>query len=99
MTAAKKPKNDLDSFRNQYDKSVIVPAAIQRGLKELGDTWEKEADFIRRTRVGAIDFARFRDQFLDYVVVVREAGKDSKRVWCGTRGFAQKCREAADGQG
>lgn len=101
MTTPKKTptKNDLTAFRKSFDKSMIVPTAIERALKELGDGWEKEADFIKRTRIGPIDFSKFRDQFAEFYVEVREAGKATKRIWCGTKAFAQKCREAADGNG
>lgn len=99
MTKPKPKLNDLDSFRKQFDKSVIVPAAIERSLKELGDSWETEADFIKRTRIGTLDFVKFRDRFSDFFLEVREAGKAPKRVWCGTKAFAQKCRDAADGNG
>lgn len=90
---------DLAAFRQAYDKSLIIPQAIERGLKDLGDAWEPELEFIKRCRVPPVQFAAYRERFADFYVEVRDSGKAAKRVWCGTKAFAAKCRSAADGNG
>jgi hypothetical protein len=90
---------DLAAFRQAYDKSLIVPQAIETGLKTLGEAWEPQIEFINRCGVTPINFSAYRERFADYYVEVRDSGKAPKRVWCGTKSFAQKCRDAADGNG
>jgi hypothetical protein len=101
MSTEKTPgkKRTFDEFRQAYDKSLIVPQAIETGLKTLGEAWEPEIDFIKRCRVSPQPFAQYRDRYADFIVEVRDSGKASKRVWCGTKAYAQKCRDAANGIG
>ena len=85
---------DLEAFRAMHDKSFIVPKRIQEGLAALGDSWEYEAEFIKRGCVSQTDFAAYRDQFSDFFLeTVGTGGARGKRVWAGTKAFAKKLRE------
>ncbi len=80
----------LTEFRATFDKDFIVPKRIREGLKELGNGWEYEAEFIRHIGVRAIDLAAYRDQFADHIVTIRV---ESKRAWAGTVAAAKQMRE------
>ena len=85
----------LDDFRAAHDKRVIVPQRIKTALSQLGDSWEYENEFIRRSGVSQIDFAAYREQFRDfYVEVPGTNGMRPKRLWAGTKAFATKLRES-----
>jgi hypothetical protein len=82
---------DLDAFRASHDRSFMVPKKITAGLTSLGDSWEYEAEFIKRCGLSTTDFAAYRDAFIpDHCVDTPGSGK--KRVWAGTKGFANKLR-------
>ena len=85
---------DLQAFRASHDKSFIIPARIKAALEQLGDSWEYEAEFIRRCQLSTGDFARYRDSFLDFSVETGSLnGNRGKRVWAGSKAFAAKLRE------
>lgn len=90
---AKTPGKDVQAFRELHDKSYIIPKKIKDGLAALGDSWEYEADFMRRCGLSHTDFAAHRDDFMEFYVTV--GGQKSKRVWAGTKSFAAKLRELA----
>jgi hypothetical protein len=78
----------LADFRSTYDKSVIVPAKIKAGLKELGaNGWEYEVAFARIAGISMADLGNFRDGFAEYVVSIRE-----RRAWAGSKNMADKMR-------
>jgi hypothetical protein len=81
----------LDAFRASHDKSFIVPKRIREALEQLGDSWEYEAEFMKRCGLGQVDFSAYREQFKDYFV--QTTGKNPKRVWAGTKQFAKKLQE------
>jgi hypothetical protein len=84
---------DLESFRSAHDRSYIVPKKIQAGLEALGESWEYEAEFIRRCGLSTGDFAVYRDKFQDFSVETASVnGNRGKRVWAGTKAFASKLR-------
>lgn len=85
---------DLEAYRAAHDRAYIIPRKIKAGLADLGDSWEYEADFIRRCGLSQVDFAQYRDQFAEFFVETR-AGSSSrgKRVWAGTKAFAARIRE------
>ncbi len=93
MAVKKSSGKDVESFRQLHDKSYRVPRIIKESLADLGDSWEYEADFIKRSGVSALDLSTFREQFSDHWIEVRTGGRNSKRVWCGTVKFANKLRE------
>lgn len=100
MTTAKEPKKggkDLETFRSLHDKSFIVPQRIRTGLKLLGESWEYEQEFAQRCKLSLADFSRFREQFAEYYVEI--GGKSIRRVWAGSKAFADKLREAHNGNG
>jgi len=91
--AAEPKGKDLDAFRAAHDKSFIVPKRIKEGLVALGESWEYEHEFIKRCGLSQTDFAKYRDQFSDFWLLV--PGQNPKRVWAGTKAFAAKLRERA----
>lgn len=90
MKTPRKAGRPLSEFREVYDKDFIVPKRIKQGLKELGQGWEYEAEFIRQIGVRAIDLAAYRDMFADHIVNIRS---ESKRAWAGTTATAKQMRE------
>lgn len=85
-----KPGHSLDDFRQKHDKGYIVPKKIKEALKELGQSWVYEAEFMRLAGISSTDLSTYREEFVDDHVVVVDR---TKRVWCGTKGFAEKLRE------
>ena len=81
--AAKGPGKSVDDFRKNHDKNFIVPEKIKAALKQLGNGWEYENNFIKLAGLSNTDFALFRDDFEDYWLST--AGHNPKRVWCGTK--------------
>lgn len=82
---------DEEAFRAAHDKSFIVPKKIQEGLESLGDSWEYEAEFMKRCALSTTDISQYRDQFADFFV--ETSGRNPKRAWAGTKKFAAKLRE------
>ena len=89
--SAKNAGHTKDDFRDQHDKSYIVPKKIREGLEQLGDAWEYEMEFMRRCGLSTTDFSRYRDEFEDYIV--NTGGKNPKRAWTGSVEFAAELRE------
>jgi hypothetical protein len=81
----------LDDFCNNHDKKTLVPKRIRDALKQLGDSWEYEKEFMNRCKISQTDMGQFRDGFKDHVVEL--GGRNAKRVWAGTPAFAKKLRE------
>lgn len=90
-TKQKTSGKDLIAFRAAHDKSFIVPAKIRAGLESLGESWEYEAEFLRRCGLSTTDFSIYRDEFSEFWV--QTGGKSPKRVWAGTAKFAATLRE------
>lgn len=90
-----KKGKDLQAFRSLHDKSYVVPQKINAALVELGDSWEYEAEFMKRCQISSTDLARYREQFEEFFLEARGINKGVKRVWCGTKKFATKLREQA----
>lgn len=96
--AAKKPGGNLDAFRKQYDKSLIIPAKFREALAQLGDSWETEGDFVKRVGCSQAEFGQYKEQFAaDHTVEVVIKGV-RKRVWAGTKKFAARLRDTIAGQ-
>ena len=84
---------DIAAFRAQFDKSFIIPQKIKAALADLGASWETELEFMKRAGICTTDLARFRDGFSDHYIDVRGAGRsNSKRVWAGTKAYADQLR-------
>lgn len=81
---------DLEAFRALHDKSYLVPKKITEGLAALGDSWEYEAEFIRRCGLSQTDMGAYRDKFHEFYISV--PGKNPKRAWAGTKKFATALR-------
>lgn len=91
----KKTGKTLSDFRSTHDSTHRVRAAIIKGLRELGPSWEYEGEFMKRCGLGSIQFGAYRDEFMAAHVVVPPGRKGTrqKRVWCGTAAFATKLRK------
>lgn len=89
-------KKSLADFKAAHDKNFIVPKKINEGLAKLGaDGWEYEPEFAKLTGVGSMDIAKFRDQFADYIVLVKSSKSSGyeKKIWAGSKALAAKMRE------
>lgn len=80
----------LDEFCEKFDKSLVTINKIKEGLAQLGDAWEYEIEFLKRCSLSVTDLAREREEFSDYYVIV--PAKPPKRIWAGTKEFAEKLR-------
>jgi hypothetical protein len=84
---------DLEAFRAAHDRAYIVPQRIKAGLDSLGESWEYEAEFVRRCGIASQEMPRYRDQFKDFFVEPpRGSNSNPKRVWAGSKAFAAKLR-------
>ena len=90
-TKSKQSGRSLTDFRAAHDKSFIVPAKIRAGLESLGDAWEYEQELLRRCGLSTTDFSIYRDEFAEHWIQV--GGKSPKRIWAGTKKFAETLRE------
>ena len=91
MAASKKARKP-EEFRGAHDKSIIVPAKIRAGIKNLGvNGWLYESEFLAAIDVAHTDFGRFKAEFEEFTVTPR--GKNPRRVWCGSKKLAAKFRE------
>lgn len=93
MSSAKK---SLADFKAAHDKSFIVPAKIKAGLEKLGaDGWEYEIEFAKLAGVANHEISRFREQFADFIVLVKSSKSSGyeKKVWAGSKALAAKMRE------
>ena len=79
----------LSDFRAAHDKGFIIPRRIKDALEQLGDGWEYEVPFAKLAGVSLTDLSVFREQFAQYIVVVK---RDGKRAWAGTPAVAEKMR-------
>lgn len=83
----------LDDFRSVHDKNYLVPQKIKEGLEKLSPTgWEYESDFIKMCVTNNNDFAKFRGQFADFLVIIKQDGRE-RRVWAGSKALAAKMRD------
>lgn len=86
-------QKSLADFKAAHDKNFIVPEKIKAGLAKLGnDGWEYEVEFGKMAGVGTNDIAKFREQFGEYVLLVKSE-KRERRVWAGSKALANKMRE------
>ncbi len=94
MTSKEKTGRSLDKFRELHDKSYIVPKRIRDALKDLGNGWLYELEFMKLAGISSTDIGAYRDGFEEFWFMASHAGRNSaKRVWCGTKAFAEKLRE------
>jgi hypothetical protein len=79
----------LADFRSKFDRDIVVPGKIKAALeslrKEGPQAWDYEGDFIKRAGVSQTDIGKYRDQFVQHIVVAKEVGKSTqgngRRVW------------------
>lgn len=97
--AAKKTASNggLDSFRNQFDKRVIVPnkvrAAFAAMAKDSPEAWLEEADFADKAGVTKEELRPHREEFDTHIVEVKLKGRSApKRIWFADSKVAAKAR-------
>ncbi len=88
----------LQTFRDQHDRSVIIPKKLNAGLEALVDEhgqpgWEYEVEFLRLCQLRAQDVTPFREQFAAHIVVVRSAHRHPTHIWAKTPALAAKLRQ------
>jgi hypothetical protein len=93
----KKPARNLHDYRLAHDPNVMVPAKIKAALvalaKEGAESWEYEAEFIKRAGIAGLQLSQFRDQFAAHIVEApSQHGKAARRVYFGTTKAAAKAR-------
>lgn len=87
----------LDSFRNQFDKRVIVPnkvrAALAAMLNVSPEAWLEENDFAEKAGVTKEELRPHREEFDRHIVEVKLKGRSApKRIWFGDHKVADKAR-------
>lgn len=95
LAKSKKSGRAPEEFQKEHDQSYIVPARVREGLAELGETWEYEADFMKRIGCNAPMLVSYREQFAEFIVDIKpRAGRShSKRAWAGTKKLAALLRD------
>lgn len=89
---SEKSGRSIAEFRSAHDKDFIVPKKIRDVLKQLGNSWVYEGEFLKISGLSTTDLANYREEFLDDHTVMVDR---TKRVWCGTKSFTEKIREMA----
>ena len=94
-------------FRAAHDKSVIIPNAIRKGLKAVGDIGKEHFEYDEQFRalcgVQASDLADYRDQpeFRKHWFITPGSSKNKggKRVWFADAKLAAKLRPQSATEG
>jgi len=89
----KKPGRTIADFRAAHDKDFIVPQKIRECIAKLGpEGWDYEAQFMKISTppISTTDLAKYREGFTDFWLEV--GGHSKRRVWCGSKGLADKLR-------
>lgn len=92
----------LEQFRAVHDRTQVLKARAAAALKALGDSWEYEADFIRRAGVAMSEWGAIRENYMAHIVLVkasfgRGSNGNARRVIAGTPAFAKKLKESING--
>jgi len=87
LSESKGVGKDIMEFRKLHDKSYIVPDKIKTALSKLKDNWEYENNFYKIAGVSLNDLSNFRDEFSDYIVVLKD-----RRIWTGSKNTAKLLR-------
>lgn len=98
------PRN-LNTFRANHDRNVIVPNKIRAALADMaakegpeayayeGSDPEGGTPFIKRAGISQTDVGLFRDQFAEHVVELpNDSRSRGKRVWFATVKAAKAAR-------
>ena len=81
----------FNDFVEAHDDDFIVPSKIRKTLAKLGTGWLYEEEFRKLTEIPTAAFARYRDQFMDHIVIIK--GSHPKRVWVGSTDQAAEFRK------
>ncbi len=96
MTAKKStssiPGRTLADFKNTYDANIVVPAKIEAALARIGSEYRTALEFQKEADVSMTELARFRDQYEEYIAVVKTKDSKPRDMWFGT------IEAAADGR-
>lgn len=82
-----------DDFMRKYDKSFLIPQAIEAGLQSLGDGWLTNDKFAAHCGVSIAALATYRSKYEDHIVYV----EGTKATWWGNRARAAKWRAKLKG--
>lgn len=100
----KKAKKTLADLANRFDKNVSMPRRINEAIAAIaknGDDFEYEMEFSRLVNppIQLADLARYREQFNDFWVEVRDVGKHTatRRVWFASKALCKKWKEQVGG--
>ncbi len=74
----------LEAFREQFDRSTIVPGKIRAALEALGEEWLFEVEFAQAAGVSLTELGHYRDEFAAHQLVARAPGRGERRVWVGS---------------
>ena len=82
----------LAEFRSLHDKDTITNNKVKAAIRQLGERWEYEADFVRRAGVSYTDLGHTREAYSGYWLMLRREGK---RVWSGSKEMITQMKEYA----
>jgi hypothetical protein len=88
------PGRSLTAFKNTYDKSIVVPAKIEAALARISTEYRTSLEFQKEADVSMTELAAFRDQYEDYIVVVKTKDSKPKDIWFGSTELAAEARES-----
>ncbi len=90
---------DEEHFKSRFVRGTVIPRKIETALAQLGPKgYEENGDFVRRSRVSAVELSAFRSKYQDWIVEAREVGGESRVriLWCGSKEFAKHLRGLID---
>lgn len=90
-------KRTADDFRTAHSRRTVVISKIRQGLKDLGNSWMYEREFLKLAKLATFDLARYREEFAAYYLDAPHKSR-TRRVWCGTPAMAKKLRAIAEEQ-
>lgn len=97
--APKSLAKSVKSFKAAHDRDIIVPGKITAALAAMAsknpEDWEYEADFIRLAGIGQTDAGKYREMFIEHVVMAAQehgSKRSPRRAWFATVKAAKAAR-------
>lgn len=91
-----KKTNNLQSFKAEFDPDVFIPLRIREALAELGkegpQAWEASQEFAQRARLNTNRLSKYREEFADHIVEVKNRAGDPKYIWFADPKVAKEAR-------
>lgn len=92
-----KTAKTLADFQAAHDPDVKIPTKMRAGIASLRaegkEAWEYELDFCKRCDIGGGVIGKYREQFIEHIVLVRPGRSGTlKNVWFGDVAVAKKAR-------